>query len=78
MQLVFYLYRLKQRGIKAKGELLIPKERKRVPVELTEETDSEIKRAFSEIKRVMEQPRPPEPVKIKYCRNCAYREFCWV
>jgi len=35
MQLAFYLYNLKKRGVDAKGELLIPKERKRIPVELT-------------------------------------------
>lgn len=78
MQLAFYLYRLRRRGIEAKGELLIPKEKKRIPVELTEEIELELKRASSEIERAMEQPRPPEPIKIKYCRNCAYREFCWV
>jgi CRISPR-associated exonuclease Cas4 len=78
MQLAFYLHRLKQRGIEAKGELLIPKERKRIPVQLTEDTESELKEAFSKIERIMEQPNPPEPVKIRYCTNCAYREFCWV
>ena len=78
MQLAFYLHRLKQKGIEAKGELLIPKEKKRIPVQLTEEMDSELKRAFSEIEKIMEQPRPCEPVKVRYCTHCAYREFCWV
>ncbi|MHB8985079.1 MAG: Dna2/Cas4 domain-containing protein [Eubacteriales bacterium] len=22
-------------------------------------------------------PRPPEPVKINFCKKCAYAEFCW-
>lgn len=78
MQLASYLHRLKRRGVEAKGELIIPKEKKRIPVELTEEIELELKKAFSEIERIMEQSRPPEPVKNKYCRNCAYREFYWV
>lgn len=78
MQLAFYLYRLKRRGVKAKGELLIPKKRKRISVELTEKIDSELKRAFSDIKRITEQPSSPEPVKIRFCTWCAYKEFCWV
>jgi CRISPR-associated exonuclease Cas4 len=78
MQLAFYLHRLRKRGIEAKGELLIPKEKKRIPVELTEEIESELKEVFSRIERIMEQVGPPEPIKIRYCTNCAYREFCWV
>lgn len=78
MQLAFYLHRLKKRGIEAKGELLIPKEEKRIPVQLTEEIQSEPKGAFSKIERIMEQSSPPEPIKVRYCTNCAYRKFCWV
>jgi len=37
MQLAFYLYRLKQQGVEAEGELLIPKDRKRISVMLDEE-----------------------------------------
>jgi CRISPR-associated exonuclease Cas4 len=77
MQLAFYLHRLKKRGISARGELLIPREKKRVPVELTENIESELKGTFPQIKRIMEQFRPPEPVKIRYCTRCA-KEFCWV
>ena len=77
MQLAFYLYRLKQRGIETKGELLIPKEKKRIPVELTQEIECKLKEAFSNIKEILKHPGPPCPVKIKYCRNCAYSEFCW-
>ena len=37
MQLAFYLYRLKEKGISVEGELLIPKERRKVPIKLTSE-----------------------------------------
>ena len=78
MQLAFYLYRLKERGISVKGELLIPKEKRKIPVELTSEIESELKSTFKKIKEIITQDNPPEPVKNKYCTHCAYREFCWV
>jgi len=77
MQLIFYLYRLKQAGVEATGELLIPKERKRISVALDEKAEKELKQAGSEILQIVSSETPPEPVKIKFCRNCAYREFCW-
>jgi len=78
MQLSFYLYRLKQAGINAKGELLIPKEKKKISVELTPDIEDELKQTFHQIKEIINQDNPPEPVKNKYCSNCAYKEFCWV
>jgi len=78
MQLSFYLYRLKQKGILVTGELLIPKERKIIPVELTADIEDELKRIFCNIKEIIAQEKPAKPVKNRYCSNCAYREFCWV
>lgn len=78
MQLAYYLYRLKEMGIEAKGELLIPKEKKRIKVELTPELELELEKAFTSIKGIISQDRPPEPVRIRFCNHCAYKEFCWV
>jgi len=78
MQLAFYLYKLKRGGTNATGELLIPKEKKRIFVELTSDIENELKQTFRQIKEIIGQDSPPEPVKNKYCTNCAYREFCWV
>ncbi len=78
MQLSFYLYQLKKINIKATGELLIPKEKKRIPVELTPELEDELERTFEAIQKIISQDTPPEPVKIGFCNRCAYKEFCWV
>lgn len=78
LQLSFYLYRLKRKGILMTGELLIPKERKIIPVELTADIEDELKRTFHNIKEIIAQEKPSKPVKNRYCSNCAYREFCWV
>lgn len=77
MQLAFYLSQLKERGITARGELRFPKEKQREEVVLDQETEKELDRARREILRILYLPHPPVPTKIKFCKNCAYAEFCW-
>jgi len=77
MQLLFYLYKLKKQGVNLKGEILIPKEKKKIKVELTPELESELKKTFTSIREIILQDKPPEPVKTKFCNHCAYKEFCW-
>jgi len=76
-QLLFYLLQLKEMGIDARGELLFPEERDKLEILLDEAAETEIKRAISAIESIVKLDRPPEATKIKYCRNCAYDEFCW-
>ncbi len=77
MQLAFYLYRLKQNGILATGELLFPKERRKQKVVLTEELEEKVLKALNEIAKILATPNAPKPEKQKYCTKCGYREFCW-
>lgn len=77
MQLAFYLDELNQHGIKAVGELRFPQEKIRENVVLDEETKNELDKVRREILRILYLPQPPPPVKIKFCRRCAYAEFCW-
>ncbi|WP_072969602.1 CRISPR-associated protein Cas4 [Thermoanaerobacter uzonensis] len=76
MQLLFYLYKLKQSGITAKGQLFFPEERKREVVELTPEFEIEVIKAIEEIKGIVHKEKPPAFIKIPYCKNCGYKEFC--
>ncbi|HIE43192.1 MAG TPA: CRISPR-associated protein Cas4 [Candidatus Omnitrophica bacterium] len=77
MQLAYYLYRLKKQGVKISGELLIPKEKKRIKVELTPNLEQELEATFIKMKEIMNNDRPPPAKKIRFCTRCAYREFCW-
>ncbi len=77
MQLVFYLYNLKKQGISAEGELLVPREKKRIKVELTEDNIKKIENAISEIREITNRDIPPPVVKNRYCRRCAFSDFCW-
>lgn len=76
-QLLFYLDSLRQMGIKARGELVFPQEKKRENVEWSEEKKKELDRVVEEIRKIAKRPVPPEPKKINFCKNCAYREYCW-
>lgn len=78
MQLAFYLMKLRENGVSAKGELIFPKEKKREEVILTHELEDRLNKACKEITEIVEQELPPPPVKIGYCKNCGYKEMCWV
>jgi len=78
MQLAFYLYYMKkEKALEMEGVLMVPEERKRVSIRLTEELEKEVEKAIAEIESILKMERPPPAVKINYCKNCAYREMCW-
>ena len=77
MQLLFYLWRLEEYGVQVRGELRVPKERKRIPVALDPANRAQLEEAIRQVQRLVEEPLPPPPARIPYCRPCAYSEFCW-
>lgn len=77
LQLAYYLKRLKAEEISARGEILIPKERKRFEVILDDAMRERLEQFTQEITALLEQPKPPVAKWLKYCPNCAYAEFCW-
>lgn len=76
MQILYYLYYLKQRGIEATGVIDYPKARKREIIELTPEYEKEIEMAIEDIERIVRNPMPL-PKKRSICKRCAYYEFCF-
>ena len=77
-QLKYYLWMLKRHGFgDIKGVLEFPKQRKRVPVQITPDDEKQIEEKLRQIRQIIDQPRPPKPKKIPYCRKCSYRELCW-
>lgn len=77
MQLAYYLYELHEKGIKARGELLFPREKRRELVELNNELISELERTKQDILRIIYDDIPPAAEKKTVCKKCAYAEFCW-
>lgn len=77
-QLLYYLYFLKHRGIKARGVINYPRLRRTKEVVLTPEREGEVEETLREIGRIVAREKAPGPEKKSYCRKCSYFEFCWV
>ncbi|MEM3806817.1 MAG: CRISPR-associated protein Cas4 [Thermoproteota archaeon] len=78
MQILYYLYYLKKLGIRKKGILNYPKQKKREIVELTPEKEKLIEDAIKKIEEVVGRETPPPVEKKRYCKKCAYYEFCFI
>jgi|Deesub1362A_J573_1020465.scaffolds.fasta_scaffold02854_6 CRISPR-associated exonuclease Cas4 len=77
LQLLFYLSRLEERGVTARGELRFPKERSRLSVELDEVGRTSLRKAIQGLEEVLTKELPPPPKRIPRCGPCAYCELCW-
>ncbi len=77
MQLAFYLLKLKQLGVEATGQLLFPKEKKKITLTLTKELEEEVEFTQKKIKEIIQAELPPPAKKTKFCSKCGYQEFCW-
>lgn len=78
MQLLYYLWYLKKhKGISMEGILLFPGERRTERVTLTSSEENKIENIIKEVEQVLSTPKPPPVQKNRYCRTCAFREFCW-
>jgi len=77
LQMLYYLYELKKRGLIKKGLISYTKERKTEEIELTENDEKMIEKAIEEIRKISHQPYPPPLKKLPYCSKCAYYEFCY-
>jgi len=76
LQLGYYLWRLERMGVKARGVIAVPREKRKIPVILDDDLRSRVMSALRAISSICSEPLPPPPVKIPFCRRCAYRDFC--
>lgn len=77
IQILYYLYYLKQLGTEKRGIINYPKMRKREEIILTPEAEKEVEEALIRIQEVLKMDKPPMLLKKPYCTKCAYYEFCW-
>lgn len=78
MQILYYLFYLKQMGINKKGTINYVKEKKIEEVELTKESEKIIKETLIKISNLLKERKPPKVEKLPYCKKCAYYEFCYI
>jgi CRISPR-associated exonuclease Cas4 len=78
-QVKYYLYVLKQNGIKgATGILEYPKLRQREEIELSDEDVKYLETAKSQIRQIIRSDQCPPRVEKKICKSCSYFDFCRV
>lgn len=77
-QLLYYLYVLDQMGIKKKGKIHYPKEKKVEVIELIDKDYKKIKEWLRNISEIISKKNPPKKRRYPYCTKCAYYSFCWV
>lgn len=78
MQILYYLFYLKNVGIERKGIINYPKQRKREFIELTDELEHEIINILIDIKNILAKEKPIPVIDQPYCKKCAYYEFCYI
>lgn len=80
-QLIFYLYKLKEKGIERKGKLEFiqkNKEKKTVIIELDEQLETELLIKVNEIEKLLKSEQVPGVIEKKHCKKCAYYEYCYI
>lgn len=78
-QVKYYLYALEKRGIQnAKGLIEYPKQRKTTEVTLDLAAKKEIEIWEAAIEEIVNLPVCPALVPKSYCKNCSFRDFCFV
>ncbi len=77
-QLMFYLWRLKTMGVDADGVLLVPAERKREYVQLTDANIEELVEICNKIDLLLKMPIPSIQKAQSFCKSCGFYPLCWV
>lgn len=77
MQILYYLYYLKQLGIIRKGKINYTKERKVEDIVLDFDSEKKIEEALIKINSIEKLDKPPNTINKPYCKKCAYYEFCY-
>ncbi|MBU3181656.1 CRISPR-associated protein Cas4 [Clostridium psychrophilum] len=79
MQVKYYLYYLKQKGVKGiKGKIDYPLLKQNIDVELTAEDEKYIESVLIDIKQIVNTYLPPILEKKRICKSCAYFELCYI
>ena len=78
-QVKYYIFYLKNKGIKVlKGIIHYPKIFRKIEVNLNKKDENLIKDKLIFIKNFLKNPKPPPVERKKYCKKCAYFEFCFI
>ncbi|MGN0537949.1 MAG: CRISPR-associated protein Cas4 [Acutalibacteraceae bacterium] len=78
-QLKYYIYYLQSRGIEGlRGRIDYPLLKQSLWVDLTEEDIVELEKTLAHIKDIKQSEIPPYREGKKFCKSCAYYDFCYI
>lgn len=78
-QIKYYLYYLKCRGVSnLTGRVDYPLLKQSVTVELSEEEEKKLREVIVDIEKITSSDLPPKCGLKRYCKSCAYYDFCWI
>ncbi|HAV39613.1 MAG TPA: CRISPR-associated protein Cas4 [Aquificaceae bacterium] len=78
LQVKYYIYYLKTKGIKVShGIIHYPKQKKLLKVEFDEKDEELINEVVSKMDEVVRKEIPPKVINKPYCKKCAYWEYCY-
>lgn len=79
MQVKYYLYYLKQRGVEdITGKVDYPLLKQSISIELKDEDEKYIESVLIDLKEIVNRELPPVLEKKGICKNCAYFELCYI
>jgi CRISPR-associated exonuclease Cas4 len=70
----YYLFRLNEVGLECEGQVFVPEKDERYIVRLDE---NQVKKDLDEVKRIATSEVPPQRMRIRFCKKCAYKDLCW-
>ncbi len=77
-QVKFYIYTLKKMGVECtSGVIHYPKLLRKIDVGLEKEDEKMIEKIREDTRKLLKGEIPP-PIKVSYCKKCAYYQFCYV
>lgn len=82
MQVLYYLFKLKEKGIDKKGMIEVVEKKKEFKklheVLLTEENEMILKNLIKDLEILLSQEEIPKIEKDKKCKKCAYYPYCYI
>ncbi|WP_434223483.1 CRISPR-associated protein Cas4 [Fervidobacterium gondwanense] len=73
LQLLLYMRETKIKY----GEIRIPKEKKVIRVELSDEKMKELETLEKKIEELLKSEKPPRSERKSYCNTCSFELLCW-
>lgn len=78
-QVKYYMYYLKNKGVKnVTAELDFPLIKQTKTILLEDEDEKILQQVVKDIERIVMLSKPPESIHNKICKKCAYYDLCYI